>query len=281
MTPRACSRAHFSAASTSSTQVGAPRSGASSRVRATRSTMPRNDRRPATKAATASSLAALNSAGTTPPASPATRASRTAGKATSSSGLELPGARRRPVQGRLHDREPVGPGQRQRDRQPHVGRAGLGDRRAVGEGDHRVHDRLRVHDDVDVGVGDVEEQVGLDELEALVHQRRGVDRDHRAHVPGRVREGVVHGHVGEVVAARPRNGPPLAVSTSRATSLARAAAQALRERRVLGVDRDELPGCGRGADEVTAGDQRLLVGQRDGAAGLQRRQGRAAARSSR
>ena len=59
MTPRACSRAHFSAASTSSTQVGAPRSGASSRVRATRSTMPRNDSRPATNAATASSLAAL------------------------------------------------------------------------------------------------------------------------------------------------------------------------------------------------------------------------------
>ena len=48
--------------------------------------MPRNDRRPATKAETASSFAALYSAGTTPPASPAKRASRTAGKAASTSG---------------------------------------------------------------------------------------------------------------------------------------------------------------------------------------------------
>ena len=46
-------------------------------------------------------------------------------------------------------RHPVGPGQAQRDRQPHVRRAGLRDRRAVDELDHRVHDRLRVHDDVD------------------------------------------------------------------------------------------------------------------------------------
>ena len=39
---------------------------------------------------------------------------------------------------------------------------------------------------------------------------------------------------------RPRNGPPLAVMTSRRTSSARAAAQALGERGVLGVDRDDL-----------------------------------------
>ena len=88
--------------------------------------------------------------------------------------------------------QPVGPGQGQRDRQPHVRRAGLGDRRAVGEGDHRVHDRLRVHHDVDVGVGDAEEQVRLDQLEPLVDQGRRVDRDDRAHVPGGVRQRLVH-----------------------------------------------------------------------------------------
>ena len=41
---------------------------------------------------------------------------------------------------------------------------------------------------------------------------------------------------------RPRNGPPLAVRTSRRTSSARAAAQALRDRGVLGVDGHDLAG---------------------------------------
>ena len=40
---------------------------------------------------------------------------------------------------------------------------------------------------------------------------------------------------------RPRNGPPLAVSTSRRTSSGAARPQALGERRVLGVDRHDLP----------------------------------------
>ena len=37
-------------------------------------------------------------------------------------------------------------------------------------------------------VGEAEQVVGLDQLEALVHQRRRVDRDLAAHVPGRVRQ---------------------------------------------------------------------------------------------
>ena len=152
--------------------------------------MPRNDSRPATKAATASSLAALNSAGTTPPASPASRARRTAGKATSSSGANSQVLAVDQSSAGCTTGQPVGPGQRQRDRQPHVRRAGLGDGRAVGEGDHRVHDRLRVHHDVDVGVGDVEEQVRLDQLQALVDQGRGVDGDDRPHVPGGVGQGL-------------------------------------------------------------------------------------------
>ena len=35
---------------------------------------------------------------------------------------------------------------------------------------------------------DAEQQVRLDQLQALVHQRGGVDGDDRAHVPGRVGE---------------------------------------------------------------------------------------------
>ena len=49
--------------------------------------------------------------------------------------------------------------------------------------------------------GDAEQQVRLDQLEPLVDQGRAVDGDHRAHVPGRVRERLLGRHVGELVAA--------------------------------------------------------------------------------
>ena len=91
--------------------------------------------------------------------------------------------------------------------------------------------------------GHVEEQVRLDHLQALVDQGRGVDGDDRAHVPGRVGERLLGRDVGELGAAAAAERPAAdAVSTSRRTSSARPAAQALGERRVLGVDRDDLAG---------------------------------------
>ena len=61
--------------------------------------------------------------------------------------------------------------------------------------------------------------VGLHDLEALVHQRGGVDRDLAAHRPRRVRERLVDGDVGPARRApRPRNGPPDAVMTMRSTA---------------------------------------------------------------
>ena len=113
------------------------------------------------------------------------------------------------------------------DRQAHVGHRELGDGGAVGELDHAVHDRLRVHDHVDPVEVDAEQLVGLDHLEALVHERRRVDRDLGAHVPGRVLQRVGDRDVAELGAAcGPRNGPPLAVSTMRAHLVGGAAAQA-------------------------------------------------------
>ena len=44
---------------------------------------------------------------------------------------------------------------------------------------------------------------------------------------------------------RPRNGPPLAVTTSRRTSVGATAAQGLREGGVLGVDGHDLPRAAR------------------------------------
>ena len=48
---------------------------------------------------------------------------------------------------------------------------------------------------------DAEQQGGLDELEALVDQGGGVDRDDRAHVPGRVRQRLLGRHVVKFVTA--------------------------------------------------------------------------------
>ncbi len=79
-----------------------------------------------------------------------------------------------------------------------VGQAELGHDRAVDELDHRVDELLRVDDDVDAVEGDVEEQVRLDDLEALVDQRRGVGGDDPAHREVGVGERLLGGHVGEL-----------------------------------------------------------------------------------
>ena len=70
----------------------------------------------------------------------------------------------------------------------------MGERRAVAEADERVDDGGRMHDDPDPLVLDAEEEVRLDELQALVRERGGVDRDLRAHGPRGMREGFLHGH---------------------------------------------------------------------------------------
>ena len=102
--------------------------------------------------------------------------------------LERPVARGGPVERHPHPRHPVRPVQPERDGQPHVGRRALRDRRAVDEFDHRVHDGLRVHGHLDAIVGYVEQVVGFDDFEPLVHEGRRIGRDDEAHVPGRVRQ---------------------------------------------------------------------------------------------
>ena len=67
------------------------------------------------------------------------------------------------------------------DRESHVGGAQLGLEGAVDEPDGGVDDALRMDDDVDRVVVDIVQPVRLDDLQALVRERRGVDRDLRAH----------------------------------------------------------------------------------------------------
>ena len=65
----------------------------------------------------------------------------------------------------------VRPSEAMRNRDAHVRCAKLGDHRTIGEFDHAVDDRLRMHQDVDF-VRREREQVGrLDDFEALVHHR--------------------------------------------------------------------------------------------------------------
>lgn len=66
-----------------------------------------------------------------------------------------------------------------RDGQSHIGWGDLGDRRGIGELDHRMDLALRVDDDLDAVEVDAEEQMGLDDLEPLVDEGGRVDRDHR------------------------------------------------------------------------------------------------------
>ncbi|CAL2071510.1 hypothetical protein GPN2_22132 [Streptomyces murinus] len=187
---------------------------------------------------------------------------------------ELPGGRLAPVEGGRCVRNPFGPAETDGDRAPHVGRRGLGDRRAVGELDHRVDVRLRVHDHLDAVERDVVQQMRLDDLQALVDQGRGVDRDHRAHRPGGVGEGVLDGDVREVRLAAAAEGAAGGGDDQLAHIGAGAGGEGLEEGGVLGVDRDDLAGLGQRGDQRTADDQRLLVGEREGAARLQGGEGR-------
>ena len=128
--------------------------------------------------------------------------------------------------------------------QAHVGQAELGDDGPVAELDHRVHYRLRVYDHIHVVDRHVEELVSLDDLEALVHERRGVHRDLGAHRPRGVGQRLLDGDTFEVfeLAATERaaaGGQQYSRETSGApVDLART--KALVDRTMLGVHRHDL-----------------------------------------
>ena len=75
-------------------------------------------------------------------------------------------------------------GKRILDRQSHVGNAQLRDDRAVSQLDHRMNDRLRMNDHIDVIGAHAEQPVSLDHFEAFVHECCRVDCDLAPHPPG-------------------------------------------------------------------------------------------------
>ena len=212
--------------------------------------------------------------GTSRPAAPTRRASRDGGERLVVERLEVQVCGRSSRSGGRGAGHPVGPAPGRARSAAACPAASLRDRRAVDELDHRVDDRLRVHHDVDAVEGHVEQQVRLDDLEALVDQGRRVGRDQRAHVPGRVRQRLLGRHVASSVAA-PAAERPSAGGEHQPLDLAAApAAQALGQRRVLGVDGHDLPRRRGPRHERAPDDQRLLVRQREDAAGAQGRQRR-------
>ncbi len=122
--------------------------------------------------------------------------------------------------------------------------------------------------------GRAEQLVGLDDFEALVHQRARVHRDLRPHRPRRVRQRVRDRDVGEAggaaapkraTARRQQQASDLALGVNRR-------AQALVDRAVLRVDGDQL-GAGDRSQRLhnrAGGDEALLVGERQTLAGRER-----------
>ena len=120
------------------------------------------------------------------PRRPASRAMRSAGNRVSSGARKSSRAAATRSGGVVGDGESLGVGEGVLDRETHVRGAQLGLQGAVDEQDGRVDDALRMDDDVDRVVAHIVQPVGLDDLQALVGERRGVDRDLGSHRPGRV-----------------------------------------------------------------------------------------------
>jgi len=146
---------------------------------------------------------------------------------------------------------------------------------------------LRLHDDFDLVVGHVEQMMRLDDLEPLVHERGGVDRNLGAHMPGRMFQCLSRRDVTQIV-ARATSERPARCGDPQFGDLALVLAeQALVDCPVLGVDRHERarrphrrsgPRCParlidlrcKRHDQVAADNETLLVRERQDLASLER-----------
>ena len=175
----------------------------------------------------------------------------------------------------------LGVGERVRDRDAHV-------RDSRGARARRRRGSRTSACTIDVGwtttsirsYGSAEEEVRLDQLEPLVRERRRVDRDLRPHAPRRVRERLLAVTRVELVAARPRNGPPEAVRTSRVDGLRargpRGTGTSAECSLSTGSSSPPPRSCAR-ERELAGGDEALLVRERERDAALERPERRAEA----
>ena len=162
-----------------------------------------------------------------------------------------------------------GPRQGVLDGDAHVRESELSLEGAVDELDERVDEALGVDEDVDPLVGDIVQPARLDDLQALVHERRGIDGDLGAHRPGRVRQGV-RGRGRRQPLGRPSRGTdrPMRSGAAARPIAIRSPGQALPERRVLRVDGPD-PGQ-RAGHRVGRVDRRARAAARPRASGITR-----------
>ena len=125
-----------------------------------------------------------------------------------------------------------------------------------------MDDRLGLDEHVDAAVVHTEELVCLDDLEPLVHERRGIDGDLRAHRPGGMSQGVGDGDLAQLGGAA---APERAAAAGEDQPLRRRwlTRQALVHGAVLAVHRDQLRTRPRSQrlHERPRGNQALLVCQ--------------------
>ncbi len=201
--------------------------------------MDRNPIRPSRNRPTATSLAAFNTTGRLRSASSARYARPRHGNATPIGSGEIEPSHPSQIQRRQRRMPPVRIGKRILNRQTHVGHAQLRDHRPVGELHQRVHDRLRMHEHVDLVRAHAEQPVRFDHLETLVHQRRGIDGDLPAHPPGRMLERVGGGDARQLRRRAAAKGSTRRGENQPADLRRLAAVQALVHGVVLAVDRQD------------------------------------------
>ena len=186
--------------------------------------------------------------------------------------VELEGQARGEVERRNRRRGAFRVGERVGDRHAHVRVPEMGERCTVAEAHERVDDGRRVDDDLDPLVREPEQKMRLDQLEALVRERRRVDRDLRPHAPRRVGEGLLGRDVVELVSRSAAERAARGREDERVHLLIGAALQALKGRGVLAVH-GEQPASSpllRRQREVAGSDEALLVGEREVDAALER-----------
>ncbi len=164
------------------------------------------------------------------------------------------------------DGDALGPGESVEDGQAHVGDGDLGEDAAVDVFDEGVDGGLRMDGDPDAVGREVEEAAGLDDLQALVEHGGGVYGDALAHDPGGMFEGLRGGDVLEVCKWGVAKGATGGGEPDLFDLVGGAAAEALVDGVVLGVDGEEIDGvlAGGGEDEIAGGDEALLVSEADG-----------------
>ena len=127
-----------------------------------------------------------------------------------------------------------------------------------------MDERLRVEENLDRGGIDAEEKMRFEDLEALVHHRRGINRDLRTHLPRRVAQRVFDRDLVESL-QRPRaERAPGTGEDQPAHSPRMAGPESLVYRAVLRVDRNDLRAAlaGGARHQLSRDDHRLLVRQR-------------------